>query len=92
MGLIDMLNHVLDFTAPAAAVALFTTLVARWLVFGKLAMPGVRLVALTSFGVCLAVLSCGLWVFGRDGKMATYAAMVAACATAQWLLARGWKS
>jgi len=30
------------------------------------------------------VLAAGLWAFGRDGKMATYAAMVLACALGLW--------
>ena len=32
-----------------------------------------------------------LIVFGRDGKMATYAALVVAIASSQWLLLRGWR-
>ena len=37
------------------------------------------------------VLAGGLWMFGRDGKMSTYAAMVVVCATTQWVMARAWK-
>ena len=33
----------------------------------------------------------GLLLLGRDGKMASYAAMSLACATSQWLMARGWQ-
>jgi hypothetical protein len=33
----------------------------------------------------------GLWFFGHDGKMASYGAMVLACATSQWVLLRGWR-
>ena len=33
--------------------------------------------------VGVAVLLCGLFFFGRDGKMASYAAMVLACAACQ---------
>ena len=36
----------------------------------------------------MLVLLCGLVVFGRDGKMATYASLVLACASSQWLLLR----
>jgi hypothetical protein len=32
-----------------------------------------------------AVLALGLWYYGRDGKMATYSAMVLAAASSQWL-------
>ncbi len=34
-------------------------------------------------------LGLGLWFFGNDGKMASYAAMVIAIASSQWLVARG---
>ncbi|WP_366887921.1 hypothetical protein [Rhodoferax sp.] len=44
--------------------------------------------AAINFVVCLLVLLGGLWFFGHDGKMATYAALVLACATSQWLLSR----
>ena len=37
------------------------------------------------------VLVAGLVFFGRDGKMATYAALVLAIASSQWLLLRGWR-
>ena len=36
------------------------------------------------FVVCAVVAIAGLVVFGHDGKMATYAAMVAACALTLW--------
>ena len=38
-----------------------------------------------------AVLSAGLLLWGRDGKMLTYAALVVATASCQWVLGRGWK-
>ena len=38
-----------------------------------------------------AVLVGGLWVFGVDGKMATYGACVLVAAALQWVLARGWR-
>jgi hypothetical protein len=37
-------------------------------------------------------LALGLWLTGRDGKMVSYAAMAVACATSQWLMARGWQA
>jgi hypothetical protein len=40
----------------------------------------------------VAVLASGLWWFGRDGKMATYTALVIAVATCQWLSGRAWRS
>ena len=39
----------------------------------------------------LVALGAGLWWFGRDGKMATYAVLVVAVATAQWVVGRAWR-
>jgi len=50
----------------------------------------VQLVINASVG--LAVLLAGLLLFGRDGKMLTYAAMAVACASSQWLLRRSWRA
>ena len=36
-------------------------------------------------------LGAGLWGFGRDGKMASYGLLLVAVATAQWLMAGGWR-
>ena len=41
-----------------------------------------------NFVACLAVLTTGLWLGGRDGKMLTYTAMVVVCASAQWAIRR----
>lgn len=43
------------------------------------------------FAVGAAVLAAGLAVWGRDGRMLTYAALVLACASSQWLWLRAWK-
>ena len=92
MGLPDFLNHLLNFIAPALWVALVVTLVARlfikkqtkaFLFFGSVAI---------NFIVGWLVLMVGLWFFGRDGKMLTYAAMTLFCATSQWVLQRGWRA
>ena len=39
------------------------------------------------FGVLVG----GLVIFGHDGKMATYAVMVLACASCQWVAAKAWR-
>ena len=39
----------------------------------------------------MAVLAAGVLLLGPDGKMTTYAALVVACATAQWLVLAGWR-
>ena len=92
MGPFAITNHLLNFIAPAAAVALVLVLCGRWVVArGPSAMPVWRQ-WLVVFVVGLLALAAGLAVAGRDGKMLTYAALVVACATCQWVLVRGWKT
>lgn len=91
MGLIDILNHLLNFTAPAIVLAIVTAFFARNLLFRKVRLPGFSVLVGVACGTGLVVAVAGLWLFGRDGKMATYAAMVLGCATSQWLMARAWK-
>ena len=92
MGLPDLLNHLLNFFAPAFWVALLVTLFALFFMKNK-APAGVfiRSAAINFFVGCL-VLGAGLWLFGRDGKMSTYAVMTLFCATSQWILQRGWRA
>lgn len=91
MGPLDLLNHLANFAAPAVWMAVIVCLLAR--VFMK-KVAGARVISAQiaiNFIVSLVVLVVGLWWFGRDGKMATYAAMALACATSQWVMLRGWK-
>lgn len=90
MGPLDLLIHLLSFVAPAAAVALLVALAARLVLRGPGA--GWWRAFLFNFLAGVAVLVAGLWYFGRDGKMATYAALVIAVATAQWLSGRAWRT
>ncbi len=92
MGPLDLLNHLVNFAAPALWVAVWVTLLATVFMKKKAAARVLPAQAAINFGVSLAVLLLGLWWFGRDGKMATYAAMAVACATSQWALRRGWKT
>jgi len=88
-------NHLLNLVAPAAALALLALLLASF--FGRFSDSkrpvaqsiGVRLTII--FIVNLMVLVAGLVLFGNDGKMATYAALVLAAATCQWILGKNWK-
>ncbi|MES2425153.1 MAG: hypothetical protein V4562_12040 [Pseudomonadota bacterium] len=91
MGPIDSLIHLLNFVAPAVFVAGCLLLAARFLGRPQRAKPvwwlhwGLN--AAAGSGALLA----GLLLFGRDGKMASYALLVAACAVGQWVLAGDWK-
>jgi hypothetical protein len=91
MGLIDILNHLLNFTAPALFLAIVTAIFARHLLFRKVKLPDFRVLAAVSCGTSLLVSGGALWALGRDGQMVGYAATVLACATSQWLMARGWR-
>lgn len=88
MGPIDTFFHLLNFAAPALAVGVFTALAARIFMKKRPVAHSWRAQAAINSVVCLLVLLGGLWFFGHDGKMATYAVLVLACATSQWRLSR----
>ena len=90
MGPIDLLIHLLGFFAPAFAVAIGVALAARWFRLDRSAGRRWWVSAALNFVAGSTALLAGLWYFGRDGKMATYAALVVAVATTQWLTGRGW--
>jgi hypothetical protein len=92
LGPLDLADHLLSFAAPAFAVALLVTLAAPWLLPGGRPGLGWRGRFALSFIAGLGALAAGLWYFGHDGKMATYAGLVLAVATAQWLACRGWRA
>lgn len=85
------LNHVLNFMAPALFVSLLLGLGARLIVRRQPSAPALWRQVGLNFLAGLLVLSAGLVLFGRDGKMATYAALVFVCGTTQWWLAGGFK-
>lgn len=96
MTALNLINQLLNFMAPAAFVALFVVLVAR--VFARFFISKRPLtlslfvqIAIV-FVASLALLMAGLVIFGRDGKMASYALLAVGAATCQWLLLRGWKA
>ena len=90
MGPIDFILHLLGLLAPAAGVALGVALAARLLLPRRSPPPAWWVPFAINFVAGSAVTVAGLWYFGRDGKMATYAALVVVVATTQWLAGRGW--
>ena len=88
-------NHMLNFVAPAAVVALLLVLLSR--VFSRFLRskkpvtqsPWVQMTII--FIVNVVILTVGLVFFGNDGKMATYAAVVLGSALCQWVFVRGWR-
>ena len=88
MGAWDFIVHLLNFAAPALAVASLVTLLAQILIRKK-AFPNVWYKEFAiNFVVCLVSLLAGLWYSGRDGTIAGYTAMVLGCATSQWWMLR----
>ena len=92
MGFLAALNHFLNFVAPAAAVALVLVLAGRIGGQKSAFRPVWWAQAAINFVVGCAVLLGGLVLTGSDGKMATYAALVVAVASSQWVMARGWRT
>ena len=92
MGPIAVLTHLSNFVAPAISLALLVTLGAHFFMKKRpLAIAPYTQLAINIIAN-VVVLALGLWLMGRDGKMVSYAAMAVACATSQWLMARGWQA
>jgi hypothetical protein len=91
MGALDLLIHLAGFAAPALFVAVLLAVLCAFLLPKTAAARTTVAQAAINFVAGIAVLAAGLWWFGRDGKMATYAALVVVMGTVQWVLARGWR-
>ena len=87
MTAIAALGHMANFFAPALVVALMLSLIPR-LRWGKSRWRGFIKDTLWLTLVGVSVLLAGLIWFGRDGKMATYAALVVVQGSAAWYLRR----
>lgn len=86
-----LIDHLLNFVAPAFFVALTLAILTRWMFRRSAGSPGFWAQIAVNFIAGAVVLAAGLMYFGRDGKMATYAALVVVCGTVQWLLAGGFR-
>lgn len=85
------INHVLNFAAPALAVAVLLVVFSHVFMRNMAKAQGWIAPVAINFVVGCAALAVGLVLLGRDGKMAAYAGLVLACATSQWLLLRAWR-
>jgi len=81
---VDAFWHVANFFAPAVVTGLLAAAGAKLLWRRALAGVGVSRLAGWAGGAMALALLGGLVIFGHDGKMATYSAMVVACAAALW--------
>ena len=91
MGPLDLLLHLAGFAAPALFLAVLLAVLAPVFLPKQAGARTRAAQAAINFVVGVAVLLGGLWLFGRDGKMATYAALVVVMATVQWAAGRGWR-
>jgi ABC-type uncharacterized transport system permease subunit len=91
MGFVDAANHLLNFFAPAAFVALLVALSGLFFKSNKPLAQQIIAGAAINFAACAVVLLAGLAYFGNDGKMATYSVMVLVSATVQWVRVKGWQ-
>ncbi len=85
MTVLAFLAHLAGFIAPAFFVALVLWTVPRFRRAGR-ARQGARLEAFMLVVAGVVVLLAGLVFFERDGKIATYAALVAVQGTLAWWL------
>jgi hypothetical protein len=86
-----LLWHGLNFAAPATVLALLLPLLGRLLLGRRATILPWWGQVLAQWLLGLAVLVVCFWQFGRDGQMASYAALVVGAGTLQWVLVRGWR-
>lgn len=88
MSFLALIGHLANFIAPAIGVALLLWGMPRIWPKARTGRWGARheLMALCALGV--AVLLAGLVLFGRDGKMLSYTALVLAQGSLGWWLRR----
>lgn len=92
MNFTDGLLHALNFTAPAVWMAVGLVLVEKLFARKRPFSLGVK-TRLAIYGLLgLTALVGGLIFFGRDAKMASYAALVALPAVASLALQKFWKA
>jgi hypothetical protein len=84
MGPLDAIWHALNFFAPALGVAVLAAAAAKLLWRRELAGVAWHRLALWGALAGAIVLVGGLVAFGRDGKIATYGALVVVTALALW--------
>ncbi|MFZ4649750.1 MAG: hypothetical protein ACOYLV_03485 [Rubrivivax sp.] len=84
MGSLDAFWHLLNFFVPALGVGALGALGAK--LVWRAELRGARWTRLAGWAstAAAAALLVGLLLFGRDGRMATYALLVCAAAAALW--------
>ena len=91
MSLFGLLDHLLNFIAPALVVGLLVAAMAPVLMKKSRPHHSWLIQSAINSGANVLVLLAGMLIFGHDGKMATYAAMVLTCASSQWISGNAWR-
>ncbi len=91
MGLLTLFFHLVGFVLPALALGMLLPFLAGLFISNSATTHVWYAQFAINFAVGVATLLAGLLFFGRDGKMATYAVLVLAMASSQWVLLRGWR-
>lgn len=91
MDLLASINHLLNGLAPAFFMALGMVICAQIFKLNKAEAFGYKAQIAINFIVGSLVLLGGLWWFGRDGKMLTYALLALSSAFCQWVLSKAWR-
>lgn len=91
MNPLTLLNHLLNFVAPAAALAVMLVVGSQIFMRKVVQRHSWPAQIALLFMVGCAVLAAGDLLLGSDGRMLTYAALVLAAASCQWLLLRAWR-
>jgi hypothetical protein len=92
MNFTDALLHALNFLAPALWMAILLVAAERVLARKRVIKPSAKGRLAIYFLLGLAALGAGLLLFGRDAKMATYAALVALPTLASLSFQKFWKA
>ena len=89
---LTFLNHLLNFLAPVIFLAVLLALGARLIWRGSSPLVNLWEQMLLNAVLGAVVLGVCLVLWGRDGKLATYALLVLSMGSCQWLLQRGWRA
>lgn len=92
MGPLDAAWHLLNFLAPAVGVGGLAAAIAKLLWRADLRSKSLARLTLWASGSAALGLVTALVIFGRDGRMAGYAIVVATAALGLWWAAFGSKS
>lgn len=92
MSALDFLIHLSSFVAPAVFLALVLAAGARLVGRqGAHVLPWYHMASVNAL-LGILVLALGVVLLGQDGRMGTYAVLVLAMGTCQWLMSGGWRS